>query len=71
MDQEMWITMIPIALSSGFASAILVKILDILQEKMNQKREEKLRIEMKKDEAHDAYVLEKKEVYIETLKNCR
>ena len=61
-------TVVLAAISSGFASAILVKLLDILQEKLNQGRDEKLRLKQKEEEVHDAYIQEKKAVYIEALK---
>ncbi len=51
------------ALSSGFASAILVKLLDILQEWRKHTVEEKLRIQKKKEDADNAYIAEKKAVY--------
>lgn len=57
-----------VALTSGFLSAILVKLLDILQEWKKQKADEKLRLRKKKEETLDTYIQEKKNVYIEALK---
>lgn len=64
MDKEILLT----ALASGFLSAILVKLLDILQEWKKQKVDEKLRLKKKKEDAYDSYIQEKKNIYIEALK---
>lgn len=68
MNKEIVLEIVLAAFASGFLSAILVKLLDILQEWINQKADEKLRLKKKKEETLDTYIQEKKNVYIEALK---
>ena len=68
MDKETIVEIVLAAFASGFLSAILVKLLDILQERRNQKVEEKLRRIKKAEDEHNCYIEEKKYIYIEALK---
>ena len=64
MNQEI----VLVALTSGFFSAIIVKVLDIIQDFVNRKKEEKSRLKKKEEKAKERYLSEKKEVYLEALK---
>lgn len=68
MDKETIVEIVLAAFASGFLSAILVKLLDIMQERRNQKIEEKMRKLKKEEEERDTYIEEKKSIYIEALK---
>ena len=68
MNFETIMTIALAALSSGFLSTVIVKIIDIIREdKLRQYDEKKRRIE-REEQFKDDYIAEKKAVYIEALK---